>query len=127
MTFFAVICILLIVVALAFVLPPLRHPERIDAASSTAEANVAVYRCQLAEMESDHRHQIITNEQFLRDREELERRLIADLPDDSRAKRTARPESGSTLLVYALAIGLPVTAFLLYLVLGSPPSLLPSP
>jgi cytochrome c-type biogenesis protein CcmH len=90
---FPVICALLIVLALAFILPPLRHPDRIAAASTTTEANVAVYRRQLAEMESDLRHRIITNEQFLRDREELEQRLIVDLPKDSRASRKERPLS----------------------------------
>jgi cytochrome c-type biogenesis protein CcmH len=91
MIVFPVICALLIVLALVFILPPLRHPDRIAAASTTTEANVAVYRRQLAEMESDLRYRIITNEQFLRDREELEQRLIVDLPKDSRASIKERP------------------------------------
>jgi cytochrome c-type biogenesis protein CcmH len=49
------------------------------------DANVAVYRRQLDDMESDLRQGLITNEQFLEDREELEQRLILDLPRDSLA------------------------------------------
>jgi cytochrome c-type biogenesis protein CcmH len=123
---FGVICSLLIVLALAFILPPLRHPHRI-AATSTTEANVAVYRGQLAELESDLRDRIITNEQFDGDREELETRMIVDLPEESRASRKARRAHGSDMLIYALAVGVPLTAVLLYLALGTPPSLLRSP
>jgi len=124
---FGVICSLLIVLALASILPPLRHPDRVAAASTTTEANVAVYQGQLAEMESDLRHRIITNEQFVRDREELETRLIVDLPKESRASRKERPTLGSDILIYGLAVGVPLTAILLYLALGTPPSLLQSP
>lgn len=124
---FSLVGIVLIGVALAVILPPLRHPDRFAAANSTSEANVAVYRRQLEEMESNVRRQLMTHEQFLRDRDELEHRLIGDLPDEPRTNRTARPESGSAALGYALAVGLPVTAVLLYLLLGTPASILQLP
>ena len=117
---FSIICALLILLALAFLLPPLRHPERFTATSTIAEANMAVFRRQLSEMESDLRHRIIANEQFLSDREELERRVIAELPKESRAIRKERPASRSEILIYGLAVGLPLTAVLLYLTLGTP-------
>jgi cytochrome c-type biogenesis protein CcmH len=116
-------CALLIVLALAFVLPPLRHPGRIRAASTETQANVAVYRGQLAEMASDLRHQIITDEQFVGDREELEQRLFGDLPRNPRDHGKNDPASGSGMLGYALAVGLPVAATLLYLTLGTPSTL----
>ena len=127
MIVFSVICALLIVLALASILPPLRHPDRIAAASTTTEANVAVYRGQLAEMESDRRHRIITNEEFVLDREELEKRLIVDLHKASHASRKERLALGSDMLIYGLAVGVPVTAILLYLALGTSLSLLQSP
>jgi cytochrome c-type biogenesis protein CcmH len=121
---FATICALLMILALALVLPPLRHPDRIVAAGSATEANVAVYRRQLAEMQSDLRNRIITKEQLLRDREELEERLIADLPMASRAGRSGRPPNlDSGMIVYGLAVGLPAAAILLYLALGTPSAL----
>ena len=120
MILFSVICALLTLLALAFVLPPLRHPDRVPAASTIAEANLAVFRRQLAEMESDLRDRTITNEQFLSDREELEQRVIVELPKESRAIRQERPAFGSKMLIYGLAVGLPLTAVLLYLTLGTP-------
>ena len=117
---FSLICALLIMMGLAFILPPLRHPDRIAATRTTTEANVAVYRRQLAELESDRRHRIITNEQFLCDREELEQRLMVDLPKDSHPRRTARWAVSSNMLMYVLVIGLPLTGILFYLALGAP-------
>ena len=119
MIVFSVICALLTLLALAFILPPLRHPDRVPAASTIAEANMAVFRRQLAEMESELRHQTITNDQFLNDREELEQRVIAELPKESRAIRKERPAFRSDMLIYGLAVGLPLTAVLLYLALGT--------
>jgi cytochrome c-type biogenesis protein CcmI len=120
---FGAVCALLIALALAFILPPLRHPERIIAATTTIEANVAVYRRQLAETEADLRHGVITTEQFLRDRDELEQRLVADLPNDFAREQTRRTSIQLGSLYHWLAIGLPLMAILLYLILGTPPSL----
>jgi cytochrome c-type biogenesis protein CcmI len=120
---FAVICALLIVLALAFILPPLRHPDRITSASTATEANVAVYRRQLAEMEAALRQQLITNDEFLQDREDLERRLIGDLPNEIHARRNQRPVTGPGMLAPVLAAGVPLSAILLYLLLGAPPPL----
>ena len=120
---FAVICALLIALALAFILPPLRQPERITSARTATEANVAVYRRQLAEMEEALRQRIITNDEFLRDREDLERRLIGDLPNEIHARRNQRPVTGPRMLAPTLAVGVPLSAILLYLLLGAPPPL----
>lgn len=122
MIVFSVICALLIALALAFILAPLRHPDRIAVASTTTEANVAVYRLQLAEMESARRQAIITNEEFLQDREDLERRLIGDLPSEIHARRNQGPVTSPSVLAPALAVGVPLSAILLYLLLGAPPS-----
>ena len=123
MIVFGLICSLLIVLALAFILPPLRYPDRIAPARTAIEANMAVYQGQLAEMESDLRHQIMTTERFVRDREELEERLIVDLRNESRASRKEGPALDSDMLIYGLAVGVPLTAVLLYLALGTSPSL----
>ena len=90
-------------------------------ASSASEANVAVYRRQLVELESDLRHQTITNEQFLQDREEIEQRLVVDLAKQPRGSRKETAGFSSRMLVYTLAIGLPSAAIVLYLALGTPP------
>jgi cytochrome c-type biogenesis protein CcmH len=92
-----------------------------------AEANVAVYRRQITEMESDLRHGLITSAQFQRDREELEERAVVDLPKESRVNRNEKRSAGSDMLVFCLAIGLPLAAILLYLAIGTPGSILESP
>ena len=122
MIVFAMICALLIVLALVFIVTPLRHPDRMGSARTVTEANVAVYRRQFAEMQSALRQQLITNEEFLQDREELERRLIVDLPHESHARRSPRQEGGSGVLIAALVTGVPLSAILLYLLLGTPSS-----
>ena len=98
-------------------------PIELPLPARTTEANVAVYRRQLAEMESDLRHRIITNEQFVRDREELERRAVVDLPKESRDVRNEKRTVGSGALVLCLAAGLPLAAIVLYLALGTPASI----
>ena len=116
---FWTICGLLIVLALAIVLPPLLTSDRAAAGVTAAAANVAVYRRQLAELESDRRERILTDDEFSRDRDELERRLAVDLLGDSRLKRRER---SAFALVGLLAAGIPLAAVGLYLLLGSPPS-----
>ena len=66
MILFWVICALLIVVALAFVLPPMlqRSQEtkgKID--DERRQANIAVYRDQLSELEADLQNGIVSQEQ----------------------------------------------------------------
>jgi cytochrome c-type biogenesis protein CcmH len=117
---FSLIGIALIAMALALILPPLRHSQHLIIANSTSEANVMVYRRQLEEMATSVRHQLMTDEQFQRDRDELERRLIGDLPAEPPVSRTARREPGALVLGYALMVGLPVMAVVLYLLLGMP-------
>jgi cytochrome c-type biogenesis protein CcmH len=124
---FSLICALLILLALGFILPPLRHPDQFSPPSTMVEANVAVYRRQLAEMEWDLRHGLITNEQFLRDREELEERAIRDLPKESPAIRGEKQTVRSDMFVVCLVVGVPLTAILLYVALGTPPSVLQLP
>jgi len=123
MIIFSVTCALLIALALAFILPPLRQPDRSAAADTRNQANLAIYRRQLVDMESDRRHRIITNDQFQREREELEQRLIVDVANDRRTSRKNRPPLASGPFMYALGVGLPVAAILLYLTLGTPSSI----
>jgi len=65
MTFW-VVCGLLVLMALAFVLPPLvRHePRSTVRVRSLEDANAAVYRDQLANMRTDLRDGVMTAEDF---------------------------------------------------------------
>jgi cytochrome c-type biogenesis protein CcmH len=123
MIVFSVVCALLILVGLGFILPPLRHPNRLAAVKTMVEANATVYRRQIAELESDLRHGLITSAQFERDREELEGRAVVDLPKEPRDVRNEKRTVGSGALVLCLAAGLPLAAIVLYLALGTPASI----
>jgi cytochrome c-type biogenesis protein CcmH len=122
---FWVICALLIVIALAFILPPVL--ERSDDAEvaldeERKQANIAVYRDQLSELEADLRNGIIAEDQYTQDREEIERRLLEDTAT-TRSKKAAgvAPITGRST-AYLLGIGLPLIAIVFYMKVGEPPS-----
>ncbi len=120
---FWLVCTLLVVTALAFVLPPLLRDEPRWSGNdpSLEDANTTVYRDQFAEMRADLRDGAMTGEEFARDREELEQRLAADLPGRSDGSREAAPAGRSRWLGYVLGLAIPAAAVLLYVALGTPP------
>jgi cytochrome c-type biogenesis protein CcmH len=94
----------MIVIALAFVLPPvLQRSEESDLKTEQArkQANIAIYRDQLSELEADLRNGIVSEEQYAQDRDEIERRLL----DDTARSENAQPVSPS-VLKRALLVGL---------------------
>lgn len=121
MIVFWLICAGLIIVALLFIFPPLLQPEERDHAAEVREANLAVYRDQLRELESDVRNGIANKEQYQQDREEIERRLLADVDVDvdKQIPTRRKPAKASRNLAYLLALALPTAAVLLYLKLGT--------
>jgi cytochrome c-type biogenesis protein CcmH len=118
---FWLICALMLVIALAFILPTLlqivRQDEEPD--KNVQKANVSVYRDQLAELEADLRNGIVAREQYEQDRNEIERRLLEDVRTaDERSAKRKQPAS-SRGLVYAVALGLPILSLALYLRIGN--------
>jgi cytochrome c-type biogenesis protein CcmH len=119
---FWVICALLIVIALAFILPPvLRRSGESDVKieDERKQANIAVYRDQLSELEADLRNGIVSQEQYPQDREEIERRLLEDTAT-ARAEKTAGAPLSARNTAYLLGIGLPLVAIIFYLKVGQP-------
>jgi cytochrome c-type biogenesis protein CcmH len=116
-------CVWLIVSTFIFVFLPVRAVAHSDPDNLGTGANVDVYRNQLAELTSDLRHQRITREQFLLDREELEQRLVGDLRIASTPGASAANGAGSTTMIYWLGVIVLMMAILLYLAIGSPSSL----
>ena len=126
MILFWVICAGLILIALAFVLPPAlqRSKEtqlKTDAKSDEErrQANIAVYRDQLSELEADLRNGIVSEEQYAQDRDEIERRLLEDTVTVSSKKKALSPATSLTT-AYALGLGIPVIAIVFYLRIGQP-------
>jgi cytochrome c-type biogenesis protein CcmH len=126
---FWVICAGLILIALAFVLPTAMQrageSDR-EMEDERKEANIAVYRDQLSELESDLRNGIVSDEQYAQDREEIERRLL----EDTATSQTTKTVTAPALLrntAYLLGIGLPLIAVIFYLNVGSPKSITETP
>ena len=122
MILFWVICAFLIVIALAFVLPPAmqRSQEtKTRADDERREANIAVYRDQLSELEADLRNGIIAEDQYAQDRDEIERRLLEDTAGVSKKKTAATTVNGRNT-AYLLGLGIPFIAVIFYLKVGEP-------
>lgn len=123
MILFWVICALLIVIALAFVLPPLlqrSNEAEVAVEEERKQANIEVYRDQLSELEADLRNGIVAEDQYGQDRDELERRLLEDTAT-TRSKKTVNSapiDARST--AYLLGFGLPLVAIIFYLKVGEP-------
>jgi cytochrome c-type biogenesis protein CcmH len=119
---FWVICALLIVIALAFVLPPLlqrSEDSEVVLDDERKQANIAVYRDQLSELQADLRNGIIAEDQYAQDREEVERRLLEDTVT-TRSKKTAGAPLNTRNTAYLLGIGLPLVAIVFYMKVGEP-------
>ena len=113
------ICAMMIVIALAFIIPPLLQSEAKSNNTEIKEANVSVYRDQLRELEIDVRNGIVSKEQYSQDRNEIERRLLEDVVVEKRLPGHARAMLASRNLAYILAIALPATAIIFYLKVGT--------
>ena len=124
MILFWVICAVFILIALLFVLPPaLQRSAEADRQTEDArrQANIAVYRDQLSELESDLRNGIVSQEQFESDRDEIERRLLEDTKSSGQKNpvTSASPRS----VAYALGIAIPIAAIVFYSFVGNPKSI----
>ncbi len=122
MIIFWLVCAIFVALALAFILPPLlQDPDSKAEARGEKEANIAVYRDQISELEADLADGNVSREQFDQDRDEIERRLLEDMASsDAAASRPLMPAKKSRGAVYAVALGLPILAVALYLRIGNP-------
>lgn len=122
MILFWVICALLIVIALAFVLPPAlqRSEENIVSDEERKQANIEVYRDQLSELEADRLNGIIAEDQYAADRDEIERRLLEDVTTTQSKKTTGAAPISARNTAYLLGIGLPLVAIIFYMSIGEP-------
>lgn len=122
MILFWVICALLIVIALAFVLPPAlqRSEENVVSDEERRQANIEIYRDQLSELEADRLNGIVAEDQYAQDRDEIERRLLEDVTTTQSKKTTGAAPINARNTAYLLGIGLPLVAIVLYMKIGEP-------
>jgi len=126
MTQFVIYATLLIVVVAAFLLPPLwLGLRRNETKASRKEANLAVFRDQLSELEREKTEGTLADADFDQARRELQRRLLEEVAPEAEeaGKATYGP---SRKMAIALLLLLPVLAFAAYGILGNPKALDPA-
>jgi cytochrome c-type biogenesis protein CcmH len=128
MTQFAIYATLLIVVVAAFILPPLWRGLRTPKTQSERkEANLAIFRDQLQELESEKAEGMLAEADFEQARRELQRRLLEEVePDAAAAPATPASHAPSRKTAIAILLLLPVLALLGYGILGKPQALDPT-
>ena len=121
MILFWLVCTVLLIIALAFILPTaLQRPDTAESSEDERrQANIAIYRDQLSELKADLNNGIVSLEQFEADRDEIERRLLEDA-NQPRTKKQSRLAVQSSSTAYILAIAIPCLAVAIYLKIGEP-------
>ncbi|HZM34090.1 MAG TPA: c-type cytochrome biogenesis protein CcmI [Burkholderiales bacterium] len=124
MTLFWIAGVALGALALALLLRPLlarRDPGEI----SRKEANLAIYRDQLRELEADLAAGKLAQADHDRARVELEARLLEDMGSVDSSTDAAPSRRGERAALLGLAAAVPVLAIVVYLATGSPAALGP--
>ncbi|HJW25290.1 MAG TPA: c-type cytochrome biogenesis protein CcmI [Rhodocyclaceae bacterium] len=124
MTLFAVFATLLIIVAAAFLLPPLwlGLKPAVSAADRRA-ANLAIFRDQLAELEREKAEGTLAEADFEQAKRELQHRLLEEVQPEGQAAASDRPSRKTAV---ALLVLVPVLAVVGYTLLGNPRALNPA-
>lgn len=122
MILFWVICGLMLAIALLYVLPPALSAAASQATEETARrnANIAIYRDQLSELEDDLRNGIVSQEQYAQDRDDIERRLLEDTTSENASKKPVKISADARKHAYLLGVGLALVAVIFYLRIGTP-------
>lgn len=126
MTQFAIFATLLIVVVAAFILPPLWLGLRAPRGSADRkEANLAIFRDQLLELEREKGEGTLADADFEQAKRELQRRLLEEVEPEAGGVQTAS-HAPSRKTAIALLLLLPILALLGYGMLGKPQALDPA-
>lgn len=125
MTQFAIFATLLIVVVAAFILPPLwlglRAPKP---QTDRKEANLAIFRDQLAELERENTEGSLAIADFEQSKRELQRRLLEEV-EPTTADGVTSTYGPSRKMAISLLLLLPILGLLAYGILGNPKALDP--
>ncbi|WP_300318264.1 c-type cytochrome biogenesis protein CcmI [Accumulibacter sp.] len=116
MTGFILLAALLLVAVVAILLPPLLRAPKASTASDQSEANLAIFRDQLGELERERGDGSLAEADFEQARSELQRRLLDEIQPPTVAPLRA-PAGRKTAL--ALLVVLPLAAAGGYALLGN--------
>ena len=122
MILFWLICIAMLVFALWYVLPQALRADVSKAKQDDArrEANIAIYRDQLEELQADLRNGIVSEEQYAQDRDDIERRLLEDVTTEKSQKKVSAVSADTRKNAYLIGMGLALVVVIFYLQVGSP-------
>ncbi len=126
MTSFWVISGIFIVTALLFVIPTLLRNRDVQQANLEHDAvNITVYRDQLTELDNDLQNDILTQEQYNKSKQELQQRMLHDIPDEEKTYLRKSKKIHNIAITVFITLALPVAAVFLYLTVGDTRGLLP--
>ena len=126
MTAFILAALALVAAVLALLLRPLLRARQAATADERREANLRIFRDQLAELERERDEGSLAAADFGEARRELQRRLLDELaPGTGPEPAAARPGGRKTAL--ALLVLLPLAAASGYALLGTPQAISPPP
>lgn len=115
---FWIVAGLMLLAALALLLRPLLVRPVLPTLRQR-DANIAVYRRRLAELEVDNQAGLLDDATFAEAKVELERQLLGDLGEEGESESALRPRPARAAAL-GVALVVPLAAILLYLQLGSP-------
>lgn len=123
MTAFVVVCAGLVLLALAFALPPFLRRPRGATGADRREANLAIYREQIRELDRDLAAGTLSREHWQRDRDEISRRMLDEV--QPQGETPSAPGRGLSRVAPALVLAalFPIAAVLLYTLVGAPGAL----
>ncbi|QLH51701.1 MAG: c-type cytochrome biogenesis protein CcmI [Candidatus Accumulibacter cognatus] len=122
MTAFLIAAALLVIAIIALLLPPLLRTPRFSGSTDQSEANLTIFRDQLAELERERREGSLTEADFAQAKSELQRRLLEEVPAQAAPATT---DGGSRQTALALLVLIPLAAAAGYALLGEPRALDP--
>jgi cytochrome c-type biogenesis protein CcmH len=126
MTPFWIISGIFIVTALLFIVPTLLRNRNAQQGSLEHDAvNITVYRDQLAELDKDFQNDILTQEQYNKSKQELQQRMLLDIPDREKVVISKSTKTYSIAMSVFITLALPLAAISLYLIIGDTRGLLP--
>jgi cytochrome c-type biogenesis protein CcmH len=123
LTVFVVICAALVLVALLFALPPFLRRPGDPSGADRRESNLGIYREQLRDLDRDLAGGTLSPNQWQRDRDELSRRMLEDVPLEGDALAASTHGGSRVAPALVIAVLLPIAAALIYTQVGTPRAL----
>ena len=122
MSAFIIVAAMLVVAIIAILLPPLWRLPKPSGSGDRREANLAIFRDQVAELEREREDGSLAEVDFVQAQAELQRRLLDEV--EAQPAPAARTQA-SRKTAFALLLIIPLAAATGYLLLGDPRALDP--